>query len=91
MADNRISSKSLRVMVVDDSAFMRFSITQQLNEDPEIQVVGAASNGREALRQIPQLQPDENTPDVEMPHLEGHSTLREIKKDYPHPDIMVSS
>ena len=41
-------SKSLRVMVVDDSAFMRFSITQQLNEDPEIQVVGSASNGNEA-------------------------------------------
>ncbi len=91
MADNRISSKSLRVMVVDDSAFMRFSITQQLNEDPEIQVVGAASNGREALRLIPQLQPDVITLDVEMPHLDGLSTLREIMKDFPRPVIMVSS
>ena len=91
MTDNGISPKSLRVMVVDDSAFMRFSITQQLNEDPEIQVVGAASNGREALRLIPQLQPDVITLDVEMPHLDGLSTLREIMKDFPRPVIMVSS
>lgn len=91
MTDNGISPKSLRVMVVDDSAFMRFSIIQQLNEDPEIQVVGSASNGREALRLIPQLQPDVITLDVEMPHLDGLSTLREIMKDFPCPVIMVSS
>ncbi len=84
-------SKSLRVMVVDDSAFMRFSIVQRLNEDPEIQVVGSASNGNEALRLIPQLQPDVITLDVEMPHLDGLSTLREIMKNFPRPVIMVSS
>jgi two-component system chemotaxis response regulator CheB len=98
MTNNRMSpqpdtkpSKSLRVMVVDDSAFMRFSITQQLNEDPEIQVVGAASNGNEALRLIPQLKPDVITLDVEMPHLDGISTLREIMKYFPCPVIMFSS
>jgi len=91
MADNGMSPKSLRVMVVDDSAFMRFSIIQQLNEDPEIQVVGSASNGNEALRLIPQLQPDVITLDVEMPHLDGLSTLREIMKNFPRPVIMVSS
>ncbi len=83
--------KSLRVMVVDDSAFIRFSMIQQLNEDPEIQVVGSASNGREALRLIPQLKPDVITLDVEMPHLDGLSTLREIMKHFPRPVIMVSS
>lgn len=82
---------SLRVMVVDDSAFMRFSITQQLAEDPEIQVVGTASNGQEALRLIPELQPDVITLDVEMPRLDGLSTLREIMKDFPRPVIMFSS
>ena len=98
MADNGMSlqansksSKPLRVMVVDDSAFMRFSITQQLNEDPEILVVGAASNGNEALRLIPQLQPDVITLDVEMPHLDGISTLREIMRNFPRPVIMFSS
>lgn len=91
MTDNITSPKSLRVMVVDDSAFIRFSIIQQLNEDPEIQVVGSASNGREALRLIPQLLPDVITLDVEMPHLDGLSTLREIMKNFPRPVIMVSS
>jgi len=89
-ADSKLP-KSLRVMVVDDSAFMRFSIIQQLNEDPEIQVVGSASNGKEALRLIPQLQPDVITLDVEMPHLDGLSTLREIMKNFPRPVVMVSS
>ncbi|MFN8383475.1 MAG: chemotaxis response regulator protein-glutamate methylesterase [Anaerolineales bacterium] len=91
MTDNGTPTKSLRVMVVDDSAFMRFSIIQQLNEDPEIQVVGSASNGQEALRLIPQLLPDVITLDVEMPHLDGLSTLREIMKKFPCPVIMVSS
>jgi two-component system, chemotaxis family, protein-glutamate methylesterase/glutaminase len=84
-------SKPIRVMVVDDSAFMRFAISQQLNGDSEIQVIGSASNGREALQLLPQLQPDVITLDVEMPHLDGLSTLREIMKNYPRPVIMFSS
>jgi two-component system, chemotaxis family, protein-glutamate methylesterase/glutaminase len=85
------SPNPVRVMVVDDSAFMRFAITQQLNEDPELQVVGTASNGNEALQLIPTLQPDVITLDVEMPHLDGLSTLREIMRKYPRPVIMFSS
>ena len=85
------SSNPIRVMVVDDSAFMRFTIAQQLNGDSEIQVIGSASNGREALQMLPQLQPDVITLDVEMPHMDGLSTLREIMKNYPRPVIMFSS
>lgn len=85
------SPNPVRVMVVDDSAFMRFAITQQLNEDPDLQVVGTASNGNEALQLIPQFQPDVITLDVEMPHLDGLSTLREIMRKYPRPVIMFSS
>ncbi len=88
---NLKSPTPVRVLVVDDSAFMRFAITQQLNDDPQIQVVGQASDGREALRMIPELQPDVITLDVEMPHLDGLSTLREIMKSYPRPVIMFSS
>jgi two-component system chemotaxis response regulator CheB len=97
MADDALSRTGIkspnpvRVMVVDDSAFMRFSITQQINEDPELQVIGSASNGKDALRLIPQLQPDVITLDVEMPHLDGLSTLREIMRSFPRPVIMVSS
>lgn len=81
----------LRVLVVDDSAFMRFSISQQLNGHPEIQVVGAANNGRVALGLIPELQPDVITLDVEMPQMDGLTTLRQIMVDYPRPVIMFSS
>jgi two-component system chemotaxis response regulator CheB len=83
--------KPIRALVVDDSAFMRFSIIQALGEDSEIQVVGSASNGKEALRLIPQLQPTVITLDVEMPHLDGLSTLREIMREFPCPVVMFSS
>lgn len=84
------SPNPVRVLVVDDSAFMRFAISQQLNEDPDIQIIGTAGDGREALRLIPQLQPDVITLDVEMPRMDGLSTLREIMKDFPRPVIMFS-
>jgi len=85
------SPNPVRVLVVDDSAFMRFSISQHLNENPDLQIVGTANDGREALRLIPQLQPDVITLDVEMPHMDGLSTLRQIMKSYPRPVIMFSS
>lgn len=89
--ENNKLPNPIRVMVVDDSAFMRFAITQQLNEDFELQVVGTASNGKEALQLIPQFQPDVITLDVEMPHMDGLTTLREIMAKFPRPVIMFSS
>src|SRR5689334_1408538 len=81
----------VKVLIVDDSAFMRFTIAQQLNEYPELQVVGTASNGREALKLIPELLPDVITLDVEMPHMNGLATLRQIMANSPRPVIMFSS
>jgi two-component system, chemotaxis family, protein-glutamate methylesterase/glutaminase len=97
MADKPLSQVSkgsqnpVKVMIVDDSAFMRFAIAQQLSEHPEIVVVGTASNGREALKLIPRLEPDVITLDVEMPHMDGLTTLRHIMTDFPRPVIMFSS
>jgi two-component system chemotaxis response regulator CheB len=88
---NQQSSKPVRVMVVDDSAFMRFAITQHLSKHPEVEVVGSACHGKEALKLIPQLQPDVITLDVEMPHMDGLTTLRQIMTDFPRPVIMCSS
>ncbi|PKO15743.1 MAG: chemotaxis response regulator protein-glutamate methylesterase [Chloroflexi bacterium HGW-Chloroflexi-10] len=84
-------SDSIKVLVVDDSAFMRYTITQYLNKHPQIQVVGSAQNGEEALLMIPRLQPDVVTLDVEMPKLDGLSTLREIMMRFPRPVLMLSS
>jgi len=81
----------IRVLVVDDSAFMRFTITRHLSEAKGIQVIGSARDGKEALQLIPELKPDVITLDVEMPHMDGLSTLREIMSEFPVPVIMVSS
>lgn len=85
------AKKPIRVLVVDDSAFMRFTITKYLSEHPEISVVGSARDGNEALELIPKLDPDVITMDVEMPHLDGLSTLREVMARFPRPVIMFSS
>lgn len=85
------SSQPVRVLIVDDSAFMRFTITKHLAKFPNIQVVGTGRDGQEALDLIPKLQPDVVTLDVEMPRLDGLSTLREIMAEYPRPVIMLSS
>ena len=85
------ASPSIRVLVVDDSAFMRFTIVEQINKTTDIRVVGTARDGREALNLIPRLQPDVVTLDIEMPVLDGLSTLREIMIQFPRPVIMFSS
>jgi two-component system chemotaxis response regulator CheB len=81
----------IRVLVVDDSAYMRFTITKGLNDAGDIVVVGTGRDGKEALELIPRLQPDVVTLDVEMPRLDGLSTLREIMVRFPRPVVMLSS
>jgi two-component system, chemotaxis family, protein-glutamate methylesterase/glutaminase len=83
--------KTIKVMVVDDSAFMRFTIAKHLNMTPNIQVIVSARDGREALDLLENYQPDVITLDVEMPRLDGLSTLREIMAHHPCPVIMLSS
>lgn len=81
----------VRVLVVDDSAFMRHVISQGLAASPLIEVVGAARDGLEALELLARLKPDVITLDVEMPRLNGLATLREIMARSPLPVIMLSS
>lgn len=90
-SDNQTGKRPIRVLVVDDSAFMRFTITKHLGEHPEILVIGTARDGNEALELIPKMNPDVVTLDVEMPHLDGLSTLREIMTRFPRPVVMFSS
>ncbi len=85
------SKRIIKVMVVDDSAFMRFSITKHLNMTPNIQVIVSARDGREALELLEKYKPDVITLDVEMPRLDGLSTLKEIMARHPCPVIMLSS
>lgn len=82
----------VRVLVVDDAVVVRKIVTDALAEDPGIEVVGTAPNGRIALAKIPQLNPDLITLDVEMPEMDGLETLTELRKLYPRlPVIMFST
>ncbi len=83
---------AINVLVVDDSVVIRRLVTTILDEDPDIAVVGTAANGRIALNKIPQVAPDLVTLDIEMPELDGLSTLRELRALYPRlPVVMFST
>ncbi|SDN60722.1 two-component system, chemotaxis family, response regulator CheB [Desulfonauticus submarinus] len=81
----------IKVLVVDDSAFMRRAISTMLKKDIDIDVVGTAKNGEECLELIKALDPDVVTLDIEMPVMDGLTALKEIMRNYPRPVIMVSS
>ena len=85
------NQEAIRVLVVDDSAFMRLTISNALNSIPNITIVGTARNGVEALELIPKLNPNVITLDVEMPQMDGLTTLRRIMNDFPRPVVMLSS
>jgi two-component system chemotaxis response regulator CheB len=80
-----------KVLVVDDSAFMRKLISDFLSQHPRLTVVGTARDGQEALQKIEQLQPDVVTLDVEMPVMNGLETLKHIMQKHPLPVVMISS
>jgi two-component system chemotaxis response regulator CheB len=81
----------IRVLVVDDSAFMRTALSRMIASEPGFEVAGTASNGSEAMAKIPALNPDVVTLDVQMPGLDGLQTLRLIMAESPRPVIMVSA
>ena len=85
------NSRLIRILVADDSAFMRTALTRMIESDPILRVSGTAQTGLEALEKITTLQPDVVTLDVEMPGLNGLETLKRIMKEWPCPVIMVSS
>lgn len=81
----------MRVLVVDDSAFMRRAISRMLRTAPDIQVVDTACNGREAVAKAAELRPDLITLDIEMPEMDGLTALRQIMARTPTPVLMLSS
>ncbi|WP_276352352.1 protein-glutamate methylesterase/protein-glutamine glutaminase [Cohnella caldifontis] len=80
-----------KVLIVDDSLFMRKLIARLIEEDPQLRVVGAARNGEEAVRMAGELLPDVITMDVEMPVMNGLEALARIMKERPVPVVMLSS
>lgn len=81
----------IKVVVVDDSAFMRKAISTMLTKDPDIDVVATARDGEEGLEMIRKYDPDVVTLDIEMPRMDGLTALRHIMMEMPRPVLMVSS
>lgn len=81
----------IKVVIVDDSAFMRKAISNLLGKDPEIEVIGTATNGLEALDVVKKLDPDVVTMDIEMPKMDGITALGRIMEEMPRPVLMISS
>ncbi|HVF38319.1 MAG TPA: chemotaxis-specific protein-glutamate methyltransferase CheB [Gemmatimonadaceae bacterium] len=80
-----------RVLVVDDSAFMRRLITEMVESRPEFRVVGSARDGAEAVIKVRSLRPDIVTLDIQMPVLDGLGALSQIMKEMPRPVVMLSA
>lgn len=81
----------VKVLIVDDSAFMRNALSNMLSSDHEVQIVGTARDGLEAIEKVASLNPDIVTMDVEMPRMDGIAALKHIMESNPVPVIMVSS
>ena len=83
--------ENIKVLIVDDATFMVKAIREILESDTEIEVVGTAKNGLEALKLIKELRPDVITLDVDMPVMDGLKTVRHIMIESPVPVVMLSS
>ena len=84
-------NQTVRVLVIDDSAYNRRTIIKLLEEIPGVTVVGYACNGEEGLRKFFDLQPDLVTLDLEMPRIDGFGFLRIVMQNRPTPVIVISS
>ena len=82
---------AIRVLVVDDSAFMRKLISEILNEQPDIEVVSTARNGLDALKKLERYQVDVVTLDLEMPVLDGVATIERIMATHLLPILVISN
>lgn len=87
----KANNNRIKVLVVDDSAFMRKILSDMLSSSKTIEVVGTAKNGVEAVKLAKTLKPDVVTLDIEMPILDGIEALKQIIKTNPLPVVMLSS
>jgi len=84
-------SRKISVLVVDDSAYARTNLSRRLSEDSELEIIGWAGDGVEAVEKAKELNPDVITMDIVMPKMDGLDALEAIMKDRPTPVVMVSA
>jgi two-component system chemotaxis response regulator CheB len=86
-----VAEKKTRVLIVDDSAFMRKVLEEIIRTDSRLEVVGQAKDGREAITMAQSLQPDVMTMDLNMPRMDGLQATQHIMTQNPRPILIVSS
>ncbi len=84
-------SRTLRVLVVDDSVVARRIVSEIVDDEEDLEVVGSAANGRIALAKLPRLKPDVVTLDIDMPELDGLETLSRIRAEFPSVKVVMLS
>src|SRR5690606_25966009 len=82
---------SIRVLVVDDSGFFRRRVTEIINADPRMEVVGVAANGQDESERSDSLRADVSTMDYEMPVMDGITAIRNSMQRRPVPVLMFST
>lgn len=80
----------IRVLIVEDSPAVREFLTHILESDPELQVVGIATDGEQALSAVERFKPDVVTMDIYMPKMDGFEATRQIMQARPTPIVIVS-
>ena len=85
------TGKRIRVLIADDSAFMRKVLQSILIADPQLEVIGEARDGREVVSLTESLKPDVITMDINMPHMDGLQATEVIMSSHPRPIVIVSS
>jgi two-component system chemotaxis response regulator CheB len=85
------ASHKIRVLIVDDSRFVRQAVARMLNASPDIEVVGQAADGRQGIEKARELKPDVVTLDVQMPNMGGLETLERLMEEAPVPVLLLSS
>lgn len=83
--------EKIKVLIVDDAAFMVKAVSEILESDPDMEVVGSAKNGLEGLEKIKELHPDVITLDIDMPIMDGIKAIRHIMIESPVPVVVLSS
>lgn len=80
----------IKILIVDDSSFVRKALLRIFEAEPEVEVIGVARSGKEALEKVPLLKPDVLTLDINMPGMDGLETLKVLMQTHPMPVLMLS-
>jgi two-component system chemotaxis response regulator CheB len=82
--------EKIRVLVVDDSTFMRKMLTEVIESDPVCKVIETARDGVQALKAVEELRPDVVTMDIELPKIDGLTCIAYIMEEFPTPIVAVT-